>query len=100
MTKRIEWLLWPIPIHWQDSRDIKSAYDFQYRIFGAKLQTAHFLQNVFGCKEKGIYSELLAKTVFKKIFKKKEQDNGSRADVVTKRKKSYINDVKEGSTTG
>ena len=55
---------------------------------------------MFGCKEKGIYSELLAKTVFKKIFKKKEQDNGSRADVVTKRKKSYINDVKEGSTTG
>ena len=48
---------------------------------------------MFGCKERGIYSELLAKIVFKKIFKKKEQCNGSRADVVTKRKKSYINVV-------
>ena len=49
-----------------------------------KAYTVNYLQRLF----------------LKKIFKKKEQDNGSRADVVTKRKKSYINDVKEGSTTG
>lgn len=42
----------------------------------------------------------LQRLYFKKIFKKKGQDNGSRADVVAKRKKDHINDVKEGSTTG
>ena len=34
---------------------------------------------------------------FNKIFKKKEKDNGSLADVVAKRKKDHINDVQEGS---
>ena len=39
----------------------------------------------------------LQRLYFNKIFKKKEKDNGSRADVVAKRKKDHINDVKEGS---
>ena len=39
----------------------------------------------------------LQRLYFNKIFKKKEKDNGSRADVVAKRKKDHISDVKEGS---
>ena len=39
----------------------------------------------------------LQRLYFNNIFKKKEKDNGSRADVVAKRKKDHISDVKEGS---
>ena len=40
----------------------------------------------------------LQRLYFNKIFKKNEKDNGSRADVVAKRKKDLFNDAKEGST--
>ena len=88
------------PYSLKDSRDIKSAYHFKYRIFGAKLQIALSCEVCLVALRSRAYSELLAKTVyFNKIFKKKEKDNGSRADVVAK-KKSLFNDVKEGCSTG
>ena len=41
----------------------------------------------------------LQRLYFNKIFKKKEKDNGSRADVLAK-KKNLFNDVKEGCSAG
>ena len=50
-----------------------------------RLHTVNYLQRLY----------------FKKIFEKNEKDNGSRADVVAKRKKIFsMMRRKEGSTTG
>ena len=78
------------------SRDIKSTYDYQYESLG---EIADLL--VAMSEERLRHTvNYLQRLYFNKIFKKKEKDNGSGADVVTKRKKIFSMMWRKGSQLG